>query len=304
MPVRVLFSKSTVFKICRQKICRFRVNGRCIRHIFHRFQNAPASCERSLNLDIVLLLFVRFRSFPNQEFLTNRLSLGKSRTVCHEVLDVFNMQQKYSRENVRKYFVHEIIRANQRDSVAKLQIDLQRPLFQAFVHCYVHHFLQFVHLLCLLFSAVVCSLLCPLFSAVCSLLCPLFSAVVCSLSCPSFSAICLLLCPLFSAVVCSLLCPSFSAICLLLCPLFSAVVCSLLFPSFSAICLLLCSLFSAVCSLLCSLFSAVCLLLCPLFSAVVCSLLCSLFSAVCLLLCSLFSAVCLLLCSLFSAVCL
>ena len=25
---RVLFSKSTVFKICRQKMCRFRVNGR------------------------------------------------------------------------------------------------------------------------------------------------------------------------------------------------------------------------------------------------------------------------------------
>ena len=25
-----------------------RVNGRPIRHIFHRFQNVPASCERSL----------------------------------------------------------------------------------------------------------------------------------------------------------------------------------------------------------------------------------------------------------------
>ena len=48
MPVRVPFSKSTVFKICRQKMCRFRVNGRPIRRIFHRFQNMPASCERSL----------------------------------------------------------------------------------------------------------------------------------------------------------------------------------------------------------------------------------------------------------------
>ena len=48
MPVTVPFSKSTVFKICRQKMCRFRVNGRPIRRIFHRFQNVPASCERSL----------------------------------------------------------------------------------------------------------------------------------------------------------------------------------------------------------------------------------------------------------------
>ena len=48
--VRVPFSKSTVFKICRQKMCRFRVNGRPIRRIFHRFQNVPASCERSLRL--------------------------------------------------------------------------------------------------------------------------------------------------------------------------------------------------------------------------------------------------------------
>ena len=45
----VPFSKFTVFKICRQKMCRFRVNGRPIRHIFHRSQNVPASCERSLS---------------------------------------------------------------------------------------------------------------------------------------------------------------------------------------------------------------------------------------------------------------
>ena len=48
MPVTVPFSKSTVFKICRQKMCRFRVNRRPIRRIFHRFQNVPASGERSL----------------------------------------------------------------------------------------------------------------------------------------------------------------------------------------------------------------------------------------------------------------
>ena len=50
MPIRVPFSKPTVFKICRQKMCRFRVNRRPIRRIFHRFQNVPASCERSLKL--------------------------------------------------------------------------------------------------------------------------------------------------------------------------------------------------------------------------------------------------------------
>ena len=48
MPVRVPFSKSTVFEIWRQKICRFKVNEKPIRHSFHRVQNVPASCERSL----------------------------------------------------------------------------------------------------------------------------------------------------------------------------------------------------------------------------------------------------------------
>ena len=51
VPIRLPFSKSTVFKICRQKMCRYRVNRRPIRRIFHRFQNVPASCERSLKLD-------------------------------------------------------------------------------------------------------------------------------------------------------------------------------------------------------------------------------------------------------------
>ena len=32
-----------------KKMCRFRINGRPIRHIFHRFQNVPASCERSVH---------------------------------------------------------------------------------------------------------------------------------------------------------------------------------------------------------------------------------------------------------------
>ena len=44
----------SIFKIyCFQyllakKMFRFRLNGRPIRHIFHRFQNVLVSCERSL----------------------------------------------------------------------------------------------------------------------------------------------------------------------------------------------------------------------------------------------------------------
>ena len=58
VPVRVPFSKSTVFRICRQIMCLFRVNGRPIRHIFHRFQNVPASCERSLNVPLICKNFL------------------------------------------------------------------------------------------------------------------------------------------------------------------------------------------------------------------------------------------------------
>ena len=49
MLVRIPFSKSTIFKVCRQKLCHFRVNGKPIRHIFHHFQNLPASYERNLS---------------------------------------------------------------------------------------------------------------------------------------------------------------------------------------------------------------------------------------------------------------
>ena len=59
VPIRVPFSKSTVFKICRQKMCRFRVNGRPIRRIFHRFQNLPASCDSGGTL---VLFVVRGRA--------------------------------------------------------------------------------------------------------------------------------------------------------------------------------------------------------------------------------------------------
>ena len=60
VPFRAPFSKSTVFEICRQKMCCFRVNRRPIRRIFHRFQNVPASCERSLSFDQLLISFIIF----------------------------------------------------------------------------------------------------------------------------------------------------------------------------------------------------------------------------------------------------
>ena len=44
VPVRVPFSKSTVFKICRQKMCRFRVNGRPKR-TFNMTYEQIASCS-------------------------------------------------------------------------------------------------------------------------------------------------------------------------------------------------------------------------------------------------------------------
>ena len=41
--------KTYRFKICRQKMCRFRVNGRPIRHISLRFHNVLTSCDCSLS---------------------------------------------------------------------------------------------------------------------------------------------------------------------------------------------------------------------------------------------------------------
>ena len=70
LSARVSFSKSTVFKICRQNMCRFRVNGRPIRHIFHRFQTVPASCERSLRLNDVLQNFMLMKCFINFSFVS------------------------------------------------------------------------------------------------------------------------------------------------------------------------------------------------------------------------------------------
>ena len=45
MSVGVPFSKSTVLKIYQQIMCRFRMNGKPIGHIFRHFKNMLASCE-------------------------------------------------------------------------------------------------------------------------------------------------------------------------------------------------------------------------------------------------------------------
>ena len=44
------FQNLSFSKTARKKNCRSHVNERPIQHNFHRFQNVPASCERSLNL--------------------------------------------------------------------------------------------------------------------------------------------------------------------------------------------------------------------------------------------------------------
>ena len=77
LPVRVSFSKSTVNKICRQKMSRLHVNGRPICHIFHRFQNVPTSCERSLTEQ---------QSSKDERFfvLTRYLKLSRNQTGLRE----------------------------------------------------------------------------------------------------------------------------------------------------------------------------------------------------------------------------
>ena len=51
------------------KMFRFRVNGRPIRHIFHRFQNVPASRERGLRHEkMEILKMVLKRIAQNGDF--------------------------------------------------------------------------------------------------------------------------------------------------------------------------------------------------------------------------------------------
>ena len=92
VPVRVPFSKSTVFKMCRQKMCLFRVNGRPIRHAFHHFQNVPASCERGLRQRLM-------RSYDADTFWKRWKMrwLGlpftrKRRILCHEILKTVDFE--------------------------------------------------------------------------------------------------------------------------------------------------------------------------------------------------------------------
>ena len=89
VPVTAPFSKSTNFKTCQLKMYRFPVNGGLsvtFFDIFHRFQNVPASCGRSLGfrtmiqnkvnnrrkqIEHTLLKFERF-SAPTEIRVSNR----------------------------------------------------------------------------------------------------------------------------------------------------------------------------------------------------------------------------------------
>ena len=62
LPLEFLFQNLPFSKSAGKKMCRFRVNGRPIRHIFHRFQNVPASCERSLSF------VANFRNLCDSDF--------------------------------------------------------------------------------------------------------------------------------------------------------------------------------------------------------------------------------------------
>ena len=76
VPVRVSFSKSTVFEICRHKMCRFRVNGRPVHHILYRFQNLLAPSECSLKQTYAyhyhFPIFLRVKSNSNRPQTTDR----------------------------------------------------------------------------------------------------------------------------------------------------------------------------------------------------------------------------------------
>ena len=72
VPVKVPFSEFTVFEICRQNMYRFRVDGRPIHHIFHRFQNVPASCECGLRFAVqyfLTTLYSRLATLVKSNFI-------------------------------------------------------------------------------------------------------------------------------------------------------------------------------------------------------------------------------------------
>ena len=70
-----LFQNLPFSKFAGKKMCHFRVNGRAIRHIFHRFQNVPISCERSLNLWTSLLLKQRSEMILFMQYIDQGMAL-------------------------------------------------------------------------------------------------------------------------------------------------------------------------------------------------------------------------------------
>ena len=63
VPVRIPFSKSIAFQNLPAKNLPFSCEHTPIRHIFHRFQDVPGSCERSLSCTSKLLKLARLFCF-------------------------------------------------------------------------------------------------------------------------------------------------------------------------------------------------------------------------------------------------
>ena len=63
MLVRVPFSKSTVLKICVQKMCHFRVNGRPIRHLFTQIKICRYHVKALLRRISIQCILSRARRF-------------------------------------------------------------------------------------------------------------------------------------------------------------------------------------------------------------------------------------------------
>ena len=85
-------------------MCRFRVNGRPVCHIFHCFQNVPASCERSLRLMFTQKLLLipiskydgDFRSSCVIDKFVNYLSASYSRHFSYCIYNLYCIWNFYA----------------------------------------------------------------------------------------------------------------------------------------------------------------------------------------------------------------
>ena len=98
MPFPKCAGYSSIFKIYRfhslpAKMCRFRVNGRPIRRIFHRFQNVPASRERSLSKHSM------DRFIQNLELLKSLASRGNNHMIKLQHSYLFGQRNNFCIDN-------------------------------------------------------------------------------------------------------------------------------------------------------------------------------------------------------------